>query len=162
MRGSAAERRIGRARTPIPVGPGGSGRRHDNMAATYESMSTHEPINFGTNAYVRVQRRRMNDAEAGRAVEFLVIERGYYGVDGQPRWTKFVTVPDDPHVLYSIAEALEAEAHATAKRMAAEAQKTLPVEDGPAAPDEPSDTPSGVEGLERQAKIAKQGRKRKA
>lgn len=72
-------------------------------------MAFFEPVRettrpFGQNGYLEVARRKLRD-ESGDT-EFLVVTRGYFAADGSKRWTKFVTLPDDPDLRAWLAEAL--------------------------------------------------------
>lgn len=61
---------------------------------------------FGQNSYLEVSRKRLT--ENGEATEFLLVTRGFYATDGQKRWTRFVTLPDDAETRKWLAEALMA------------------------------------------------------
>lgn len=63
---------------------------------------------FGTNSYVELARRRLVD-EKGASIEFLVLTRGFIDEDGAKRWTRFVTLPDEPALLAWVMEALRSE-----------------------------------------------------
>lgn len=59
---------------------------------------------FGQGSYLEVSRKRL--VEAGEATEFLLVTRGFLAADGGKRWTRFVTIPDDPAVRGWLVEAL--------------------------------------------------------
>lgn len=59
---------------------------------------------FGQNSYLEVSRKRLS--ENGETTEFLLVTRGFFAPDGQKRWTRFVTLPDDPEMRRWLAEAL--------------------------------------------------------
>lgn len=71
--------------------------------ASYETIRD-EVRAFGENAYLEVARRKLKD-ETGE-FEFLLISRGYYAAGGEKKWTKFVTVPDDPDVRAWLSQAI--------------------------------------------------------
>lgn len=74
------------------------------MAATFEAL-VERTYSFGRNAYIEVARKRLREGDA--ASDFLVISRGFYESDGSKRWTKFVTLPDDPELRAFLAKALQ-------------------------------------------------------
>lgn len=81
--------------------------------ATIETVSE-STRRFGGNSYLEVARRRMRD-ERGNASEFLVITRGFLDDKAEKRWTRFVTVPDDPETIAWLAAQLGEARHARAQ-----------------------------------------------
>lgn len=75
------------------------------MTATFEQVRE-TTTKFGTNSYLEVARKRLKD-ESGQESEFLVVSRGFFAQDGSKRWTKFVTVPDEPGVKEWLSGALK-------------------------------------------------------
>lgn len=73
------------------------------MAATFEAL-IERTYDFGRNGYLEVARKRLR--EGTDAADFLVVSRGFYESDGSKRWTKFVTLPDDPALRAWLAEQL--------------------------------------------------------
>lgn len=63
--------------------------------ATYESLKE-ETKTFGKNGYIEVARKRLQ--ENGSTTDFVLVTRGYFDKDGTKKWTRFVTLPDDPEV----------------------------------------------------------------
>ena len=61
--------------------------------------------NYGTNGYLEVARKRLTEGD--RTTEFLFVSRGFYERGGEKRWTKFVTLPDDPALKEWLAKALQ-------------------------------------------------------
>lgn len=69
----------------------------------YETL--HERVRpFGTNSYLEVTRKRLR--ENGGTTEFVLITRGFIDAAGARRWTRFVTIPEDPALRAWLAEAL--------------------------------------------------------
>lgn len=73
------------------------------MAASFEAL-VERTFPFGRNAYLEVARKRLREGDG--TSDFLVISRGFYESDGSKRWTKFVTLPDDPELRAWLAAAL--------------------------------------------------------
>lgn len=71
--------------------------------ALYETLRE-DTFRFGANGYLEVARKRL--VEGGEASEFVLLTRGFVEADGRKRWTRFVTVPDDPRALEWLAESL--------------------------------------------------------
>lgn len=71
--------------------------------AIYETLRE-DTLRFGANGYLEVARKRL--VEAGEASEFVLLTRGFVEADGRKRWTRFVTLPDDPRTLAWLAESL--------------------------------------------------------
>ena len=74
------------------------------MAATFEAL-VERTYPFGRNAYLEVARKRLREGDG--ASDFLVVSRGFYESDGSKRWTKFVTLPDDPELRAWLAKAIQ-------------------------------------------------------
>ena len=74
------------------------------MAATFEAL-VERTYPFGRNAYIEVAKKRLREGD--EASEFLVISRGFYESDGSKRWTKFVTLPNDPDLRTWLAKAIQ-------------------------------------------------------
>lgn len=92
-------------------------------------MSEYETINenvrdFGNRSYLQVARKRVTNGDDSQ--EFLVITRGFYDDEDSRRWTKFVTIPDDPDLAEWVGLSLLAEAGDT------DAKERLREHEGPA------------------------------
>lgn len=92
-------------------------------------MSEYETIDettrdFGNRSYLQVARKRVTDGDG--ATEFIVVTRGFYDDDDSRRWTKFVTIPEDPDLVEWVGTALLAESGD------ADAQERLKALEGPA------------------------------
>jgi hypothetical protein len=72
---------------------------------TYESLKE-ETRKFGKNSYVEVARKRLVES-SGDDAQFLLVTRGFYDKDGTKKWTRFVTLPDEPEVKAWVVEALK-------------------------------------------------------
>lgn len=72
--------------------------------ANYESVKE-ETRKFGRNSYVEVSRKRLLE-DGHEATEFVLVTRGFFDRDGTKKWTRFVTLPDEPEVRTWLAEAL--------------------------------------------------------
>lgn len=59
---------------------------------------------FGKNSYIEVCRKRLT--ENGETSDFLLVTRGFFDGDGEKRWTRFVTLPDDEETKRWLADAL--------------------------------------------------------
>lgn len=75
------------------------------LMASYETLRE-TLLPFGDQgAYLEVSRRRL--VEGGACREFVVITRGFVERDGTKRWTRFVTLPDEPGLRARLADALQ-------------------------------------------------------
>jgi hypothetical protein len=62
---------------------------------------------FGNTGFLEVARKRLVvRPDAPPADEFLMVTRGFFTADGSRRWTRFVTLPDNPDAISWLAEAL--------------------------------------------------------
>lgn len=71
--------------------------------ATYESLKE-DVKKFGKNSYIEVSRKRLD--EGGETTEFVLVTRGFFDKDGTKKWTRFVTLPDDPDLRDWLKESL--------------------------------------------------------
>lgn len=60
---------------------------------------------FGKNNYMEVARKRL--VEENASTEFILVTRGYLDADGGKRWSRFVTIPDEPEMKAWLQEALK-------------------------------------------------------
>lgn len=69
---------------------GVAGRTH---MTDYETIheTTHR---IGRTGYLEVARKRLKEDE--NETDFIVLTRGFYAKDGGKKWTRFVTIPDEP------------------------------------------------------------------
>ena len=61
---------------------------------------------FGRNHYLEVSRQKLQEPGAD-AAEFILVTRGWIEKDGSKKWSRFVTLPDDPEMVKWLAEKLQ-------------------------------------------------------
>lgn len=61
--------------------------------ADYQTIqeTTHR---IGRTGFIEVARRRLKEEDA--ETDFIMVARGFYAKDGGKKWTRFVTIPDEP------------------------------------------------------------------
>lgn len=69
----------------------------------YETLRE-ETMTFGANGYLELARKRL--VEGDEATEFLLLTRGFLDAQGEKRWTRFVTLPDEHQAREWLVEAL--------------------------------------------------------
>ncbi|MFA5861283.1 MAG: hypothetical protein WDA16_06265 [Candidatus Thermoplasmatota archaeon] len=59
----------------------------------YETLqaTTHR---IGRTGFIEVARRRLKEEDA--QTDFIMVARGFYAKDGGKKWTRYVTIPDEP------------------------------------------------------------------
>lgn len=60
---------------------------------------------FGRNHYLEVSRQKLKEP-ATDETEFILVTRGWIEKDGSKKWSRFVTLPDDPEMVKWLASAL--------------------------------------------------------
>lgn len=61
---------------------------------------------FGRNHYLEVSRQKLEGPGAD-ADEFILVTRGWIEKDGSKKWSRFVTLPDDPEMVKWLAQKLQ-------------------------------------------------------
>jgi hypothetical protein len=69
----------------------------------FETISA-ETVNFGKSNFIEIARKKAKRKDG--ETEFISISRGYTAKDGTPKYTKSMTIPDDPEVKAFLAEKL--------------------------------------------------------
>jgi hypothetical protein len=62
---------------------------------------------FGRNSYLEVSRQKMDEPGARGPTEFILVTRGWIEKDGSKKWSRFVTLPDDPDMVRWLAKTLQ-------------------------------------------------------
>lgn len=72
--------------------------------ARFETIYTATEL-FGTNSYLEFAVRELTDEQSTKT-RFAIITRGFIDDQGEPRWTRFVTVPLNADLLDGLANEL--------------------------------------------------------
>ena len=60
---------------------------------------------FGRNNYLEVSRQKLK--EGAKPTEFILVTRGWIEKDGSKKWSRFVTLPDDPDMVKWLAKTIQ-------------------------------------------------------
>ena len=62
---------------------------------------------FGRNHYLEVSRQKLKEEGVAEPAEFILVTRGWIEKDGSKKWSRFVTLPDDPEMVKWLAKTLQ-------------------------------------------------------
>ncbi len=62
---------------------------------------------FGRNNYLEASRQKLKEEGAASPAEYILVARGYFDKDGVKRWSRFVTLPDDPEMVKWLAKSIQ-------------------------------------------------------